>query len=1629
MKNNFLPLFDFVLICVFVFVSDLSFGQASAVYQGAFNFGQVAEDVAVDANGNMYVTGSFAGTVDFNPGAGVLNLASSGGTDIFVMKLSATGTLVWAHRFGDTGSETGTSIDVDALGNVYTTGVFQSVVDFDPSAGVATRSGRIFTQKLDTNGNFVWVSATTGTNTLTQAWGTIDNAGNVYRAGHFAGTIDFDPDISIIVSLTSVGTRDIFVEKLDASGNLLWVKQIGGAGTHSGSALALDPSNNVLVTGQFQNSIDFDPGAGTTTLVDQGVTDAYVLMLDGATGNFGWVRQITGTNEEEGTALTTDPSGNIFLGGTFNGTADFDPGAGVFNIVTTGTRTIFAEKLDASGNYLWAKAMQGSSQNNVDGIAIDPLGGVYLTGQFQNTVDFDPNAGVSNLTSNGARDLFLQRLSPSGALAYVHKFGSTSDDAGNALTYLNNFLYMTGSFQGTVDFDPSATSVNLTADAVGVLDGFLLKTSNSILSLTIDPQPQPASICTGANTSFALTVAGTSNITYQWQKFNTALSSFQNVSDNTNYSGSTTNSLAITNATSTFAGDYRCAVSGDFVTSTFSNTVTLTVQPLPSSPTTTPVVSDGCGVQTYNLTASSPTAGEFRWYDKGSGGAPQQRNATGNFTTPALSASETFYVSFFNGVCESLRTPATITMVVDGPGVLDDSFVPVPSTDGWITFMEDFFVQPDNKIVVNSFSVDPDEYYMTRLLPAGGFDPDFQKWDQTLFNGHVDVVELQPNGKIVFAGRFTTINGVNYGRIGRLNADGTLDGTFNSTAPGFNSGAVAMAVQPDGKIIVGGTFTTYNGSAANRIVRLNANGTIDATFNTGSGANDIVEKIFIQDDGKVLIGGNFTIYNSLPVNYMARLNADGSLDNSFTSPGVEPLAMAVQADQKIVIGGNFADVGGVARSNFARLNANGTLDLTFDVGTGFSSEVLSIYVEPSSKIIVGGWFENLNGQSRNFIARVNPDGSVDNFFNAGVGPYSAVYAIHRFSADRVIIGGYIDQWNGELQNGMAVINNECTRTPLGFGNTSCNNSITISACGGSDGQYRWYSDAAIATPIAGETNSTLSITNLLATKTYYVTLKDAVCESNRVPVVATLSPPITLPGVTGSSGCINQTQTLSASGAADGSYRWYQDAVGGTAIIGAVNSTFTTPTLSAQVTYHVSIFDGTCESGRVPVTATITNAPTPGVTPSSVCGNGTVTLGASGGTNGQYRWYTLSVGGTAIVGQTNASFTTPILSSITSYFVSLVTGTCESARIEVVATVNPLPTSPVTTGDTKCSGQSATLSATGATDGNYRWYNSLTGPTPIANQSSGSFGTPVLTATTSFFASVVSGSCESVRVEAIATINALPSSPSVTGDDICSGESAVLSASGTSNGNYRWYSSATAPSPIIDEVNATLITPTLVATTNYFVSSIALGCESPRVQVTAAIVSCGSNQPPVITATQSSTSLGGLVTINLLSLISDEDENLDLSSLEISHQPQSGAIGSIVNGVLTINYQGIMFSGMDVFSVTICDDQQSCTEQEFTIEVVGDILVYNAISPNGDGLNDFFRLEYIDLLPETQRNSVTIFNRWGDVVFGINDYDNDTRVFRGLSDKGNELPSGTYFYKIEFFSGRETKSGYLYLKQ
>jgi uncharacterized delta-60 repeat protein len=308
----------------------------------------------------------------------------------------------------------------------------------------------------------------------------------------------------------------------------------------------------------------------------------------------------------------------------------------------------------------------------------------------------------------------------------------------------------------------------------------------------------------------------------------------------------------------------------------------------------------------------------------------------------------------------------------------------------------------------------------------GSLDPGFDPG--TGANNTVQAMALLPNGKILIGGHFTTYNGTPRNRIARLHADGSPDTGFNP-GTGADGTVQAMALQPDGKILIVGNFLNYNGTSRNSIARLHANGSLDTGFSPGTGADGPVFAMALQPDGKIIIGGTFTGYNGTPRFSIARLNANGSLDTDF-DPGSgannSVRAMALNSDGKILIGGDFTSYDGTPRSRISQINANGSLDTGFDPGTGASSGVKAIALQPNGKIIIGGFFSTYNDMPRRYITRLNTDGSLDTDFETGMRANDYVLTMALQPDGKILIGGTITNYDGTSRNRIARLNADAT---------------------------------------------------------------------------------------------------------------------------------------------------------------------------------------------------------------------------------------------------------------------------------------------------------------------------------------------------------------------------------------------------------------------------------------------------------------------------------------------------------------------------------------------------------------------------------------------------------------------------
>jgi hypothetical protein len=396
---------------VFVTKSDASGNLVWAISMGG-SLNDLGVSIAVDDSENVYVTGNFQGTSDFDPDSLFYNLISFGTSDIFIAKYNSSGDLVWAKQVGGSAIVYVYKNTLDPVGNVIVCGGFGGTMDFDPGSAVynLTSAGGYdgFILKLTGSGDFVWAGKVGGTVADFCLSMVVDATGNIYTTGSYNGTADFDPDTSVY-NLNSAGFTDIFILKINSTGNLVWVKDIGSSGFESGECIAVDAAGNICISGNFAGTVDFDPGTGSSTLTATGSTDNFVVKLD-SSGLFSWAKSMGGSGYVLVGGLTVDAGGNVFTTGRFNSTSDFDPGSNIVNLGPVGLDDIYLSKLDMNGNFSWAFQLGAARTDKGNDITSDQSGNVYLTGVFNDTVDFDPGAGITSLHSAN-NDFFYAKYS------------------------------------------------------------------------------------------------------------------------------------------------------------------------------------------------------------------------------------------------------------------------------------------------------------------------------------------------------------------------------------------------------------------------------------------------------------------------------------------------------------------------------------------------------------------------------------------------------------------------------------------------------------------------------------------------------------------------------------------------------------------------------------------------------------------------------------------------------------------------------------------------------------------------------------------------------------------------------------------------------------------------------------------------------------------------------------------------------------------------------------------------------------------------------------------------------------------------------------------------------------------
>jgi hypothetical protein len=464
------------------------------------NLGSVGSDKSsnqiVDKYGNVLIVGRFGGTIDFDPGPNISNLSASSGNG-FILKLDPQGNFIWVKQITGAGAFISSVITFDNEGNLYVAGTFGGTLDFDPGATVENRTATTgedaFVLKLDSSLNFIWFKQYYSVADWARPESiAVDTLGNVYVTGNFDGVVDFDPGTSVYnlsASSPSLSTfGDMYVQKLDSTGAFQWAIDYGTTSIDIGTHAIVDAAQNLLVAGSFTGTIDFDPGPGVSNLTMTGLNDVVFFKLN-PTGNLIWAKRMGGNGRDYINAMKVDEMGNIYTSGTFAGmSADLDPGIPLLSIPNSqsGTADTYIQKLDSACNLIWVKVISGTGDQTGLDLAIDSAHNICVTGEFNHTADFNPGSDSTVLTVAGNYDIFILKLDSLGNFKFAKSFGGTGNDSGTSVSISGNSnVYLEGYFTDTVDFDPSPDTLDLYSTQS---NRFLLKLTPCITTYGVDVQ-------------------------------------------------------------------------------------------------------------------------------------------------------------------------------------------------------------------------------------------------------------------------------------------------------------------------------------------------------------------------------------------------------------------------------------------------------------------------------------------------------------------------------------------------------------------------------------------------------------------------------------------------------------------------------------------------------------------------------------------------------------------------------------------------------------------------------------------------------------------------------------------------------------------------------------------------------------------------------------------------------------------------------------------------------------------------------------------------------------------------------------------------------------------------------------
>jgi gliding motility-associated-like protein len=886
-------------------------------------------------------------------------------------------------------------------------------------------------------------------------------------------------------------------------------------------------------------------------------------------------------------------------------------------------------------------------------------------------------------------------------------------------------------------------------------------------AVTVTVSPVPASptapstaICTGTSTTLTATAPGG---TYQW---------YDAASGGTLLATAASYTTPVLTATTTYY--VQTTVAG----CTGSRTaVTVTVSPVPAAPTA--AAASICSGGTATLTATAP-GGTYEWFNAASGGMLLATAAS--YTTPALTATTTYYVQTTIGGCTGPRTAVTVTV----------NTIPVAPT------------------AVGTTICAGNTATLTATAPGGTYE-----WYTASTGGTI----LATGSSYTTPALAATTTYYVQSTVGVCTGPRTaVTVTVTPTPLAPTAAGTSICTGTTATITAsapGGTYQWYDAATGGTLLATAASYTTPVLTTTTT--------YYVQTTVAGCAGPRTAVTVTVSPVPAAPTAAAASICSGSTATLTATAPGGTYQWYSAATGGTLLAT--AASYTTPVLTATTTYYVQTTVaGCAGPRTAVTVTVNPIPVAPTAAGITICAGNTGTITATA-PGGTYEWYSAATGGTLLATAASYTTSALAVTTTYYVQTTIGGCtgpRTAVTVTVNPIPVAPTATGTTICSGSTSTITATAPGGAYQWYDAATGGTLLVSTAAYTTPV--LTATTTYYVQTTVGGCTGPRTAVTVTVNPIPAAPTAAGTIICESTTATITAT-APGGTYQWHDAATGGTLLITA--AAYTTPVLTATTTYYVQTTVGGCTGPRTAVTVTVTPTPAaPTATGTTICSGSTATISATA-PGGSYEWYSAASGGILLA--TATSFTTPVLTTTTTYYVQTTVSGCTGPRTAVTVTANPIPAAPTALSPTICSGSTATVTAT-APGGAYQWYDAATGGTLLA--STAAYTTPALTATTTYYVQTTVGGCTGPRTAVTVTVNPIPLAPTAVGTTICQGTSATLSATAP-GGTYNWFVAPTGGTTLFTGANYT--TPILSVTTTYYVQTTVGGCISPRSAVTVTV--------------------------------------------------------------------------------------------------------------------------------------------------------------------------------------------------